>query len=217
MSKYNTIIWDMDGTLLDTLDDLTDSVNAALTEFHLPVRTRDEIRRFVGNGVRRLVERSVPDGRQQAQFEEIFSFFKNHYAINCRNKTKPYDGLEKVLPEFKAQGFKMAIVSNKIDFAVKELAELYFGNTINVAIGDTEGKRNKPYPDMVFEAMHLLGAQTETTVYIGDTEVDMETAENAGLSCISVSWGFRDRQELKAIGAKLIVDTPKELAGVLAV
>ncbi len=215
MSKYNVIIWDMDGTLLDTLDDLTGSVNAALTEFALPVRTRDEIRRFVGNGVLRLVERSVPEGRQQAQFEEIFSFFKNHYAKNCRNKTKPYDGLEKALPELKAHGFKMAIVSNKIDFAVKELAELYFGDTINIAIGDTEGKRNKPYPDMVFEAMKLLDAKTESTVYIGDTEVDMATAENSGLDCISVSWGFRDKKELQSRGAKLIVDTPEELTGVL--
>lgn len=215
MSKYNAIIWDMDGTLLDTLDDLTDSVNAALTEFRLPVRTRAEIRRFVGNGVLRLVERSVPEGPQQPQFKEIFSFFKNHYATNCRNKTKPYEGLEKALPELKSHGYRMAIVSNKIDSAVKELAELYFEDTIDVAIGDTEGKRNKPYPDMVFEAMRLLDAKQESTVYIGDTEVDMATAENSGLDCISVSWGFRDKQELQEIGAKLIVDTPEELLSVL--
>jgi len=205
----------MDGTLLDTLDDLTDSVNAALTEFRLPVRTRDEIRRFVGNGVLRLVERSVPEGPQQPQFKEIFSFFKGHYATNCRNKTRPYDGLEKALPELKAHGYRMAIVSNKIDSAVKELAELYFGDTINIAIGDTEGKRNKPYPDMVYDAMSLLDAKQESTVYIGDTEVDMATAENAGLDCISVSWGFRDKQELQEIGAKLIVDTPEELINVM--
>jgi len=215
MSKYNAIIWDMDGTLLDTLDDLTDSVNAALTEFRLPVRTRDEIRRFVGNGVLRLVELSVPDGKQHSQFEEIFSFFKRHYTKNCRNKTKPYNGLERALPELKAHGYRMAIVSNKIDSAVKELAELYFGDTIDVAIGDTEGKRNKPYPDMVFEAMRLLDAKQKSTVYIGDTEVDMATAENSGLDCISVSWGFRDKQELQKIGAKLIVDTPEELTRVL--
>ena len=205
----------MDGTLLDTLDDLTDSVNAALTEFRLPVRTRDEIRRFVGNGVLRLVERSVPEGPQQPQFKEIFSFFKSHYATNCRNKTRPYDGLEKALPELKAHGYRMAIVSNKIDSAVKELAELYFGDTINIAIGDTEGKRNKPYPDMVYDAMSLLDAKQESTVYIGDTEVDMATAKNAGLDCISVSWGFRDKQELQEIGAKLIVDTPEELINVM--
>jgi len=215
MSKYNAIIWDMDGTLLDTLDDLTDSVNAALTEFGLPIRTRDEIRRFVGNGVLRLVELSVPEGPQHPQFEEIFSFFKSHYTKNCRNKTKPYDGLEKALPEFKAHGYRMAIVSNKIDYAVKELAELYFGDTINIAIGDTEGKRNKPYPDMVYDAMRLLDAKQESTVYIGDTEVDMATAENSGLDCISVSWGFRDKQELQKMGAKLIVDTPDELTRVL--
>jgi phosphoglycolate phosphatase len=212
MSKYKAIIWDMDGTLLNTLDDLTDSVNAALTEFRLPVRTRDEIQRFVGNGIMKLVERSVPDGKEQAKFEEIFSFFKNHYDKNCRNKTKPYDGLEKVLPELKAQGYRMAIVSNKIDSAVKELAESYFGETIDTAIGETEGKRSKPYPDMVFEAMRILDVKTEESVYIGDSEVDLKTAENSGLDCISVSWGFRSKQELQTFGAKTIIDTPEELA-----
>ena len=215
MSKYNAIIWDMDGTLLDTLDDLTDSVNAALAEFRLPVRTRNEIKRFVGNGIMKLVERSVPDGKEQAQFEEIFSFFKNHYDKNCRNKTKPYDGLEKVLPELKAQGYRMAIVSNKIDSAVKELAELYFGETIDTAIGETKGKRSKPYPDMVFDAMRILDAKTEESVYIGDSEVDLKTAENSGLNCISVSWGYREKMELQALGAKTIVDTPEELADIL--
>lgn len=216
MRKYNTIIWDMDGTLLDTLDDLTDSVNEALKEFQLPVRTRIDIRSFIGNGVLRLVELSVQEGKNHPQFEEIFSFFKSRYAMNCRNKTRPYDGLEEILNELKNQGYRMAIVSNKIDSAVKELAELYFKDTINTAIGDSEGLRRKPYPDKVFAALELMDANKETTVYIGDTEVDIATAENAGIDCICVSWGFRNRQELQLAGAKLIADTPEELARILA-
>jgi len=216
MRKYNTIIWDMDGTLLDTLDDLTDSVNEALKEFGLPIRTRSEIRGFVGNGVLRLVELSVPGGKQHNQFEAIFSFFKSHYATNCRNKTKPYDGLVDLVNELKSHGYRMAIVSNKIDSAVKELAEIYFKDSIEVAIGDSEGLRRKPYPDKVIAALSLMDANQESTVYIGDTEVDIATAENSGIDYICVSWGFRDRQDLQAAGARLIVDAPNELARVLA-
>jgi len=216
MSKYNTIIWDMDGTLLDTLDDLTDSVNEALKEFQLPVKSRSDIRGFIGNGVLRLLELSVPEGKKHPQFDAIFLFFKDHYAMNCRNKTKPYDGLEEMLQELKSQGYRLAIASNKIDSAVKELAELYFKHTIEVAIGDSEGIRRKPYPDKVFAALQLMHADPKSAVYIGDTEVDIATAENAGIDYICVAWGFRDKQELQAAGAKVIVVTPEELARVLA-
>lgn len=215
MSKYKSIIWDMDGTLLDTLDDLTDSVNEALKEFQLPARTRSEIRSYVGNGVLRLLELSVPNGKEHPQFEDIFSFFKSRYVLNCRNKTKPYDGLEKLLFELKSKRYRMAIVSNKIDSAVKELSELYFNDSIDVAIGDSEGHRRKPFPDNLLEAMLLMEANKESTVYIGDTEVDIATAENSGIDYICVSWGFRNKKELQASGAKLIVDTPEELASVL--
>ncbi|PKM72731.1 MAG: HAD family hydrolase [Firmicutes bacterium HGW-Firmicutes-16] len=215
MSKYNTIIWDMDGTLLDTLDDLTDSVNAAMTEFHLPVRTRDEIRSFIGNGINRLLGLSIPGGKQNPQFEEILSFFKICYAKNSSNKTKPYIGLDKVLPELKSGGYRMAIVSNKIDTAVKALSEQFFKNLMDAAIGNSENLRRKPSPDEVFEALRILGAEKESAVYIGDTEVDIETAKNAGIDCISVSWGYRDRQELLAHGARAIVDTPEELVELL--
>lgn len=215
MSKYNTIIWDMDGTLLNTLDDLADSVNTALAEFGQPLRTRSEIRSFIGNGVMRLVELSVPGGKKHPQFEEIFSFFKSFYDHNYTNKTKPYAGLDKVLPELKKRGYRMAIVSNKVDSALKKLADQYFFDTINIAIGDSEGFRRKPYPDKVFEALRRLSATPDQTVYIGDTEVDIATAENAGIDCICVSWGYRDRQELLCSGAKVIVDTPEELAELL--
>ncbi len=215
MMNYNTIIWDMDGTLLDTLDDLTDSVNAAMAEFHLPIRTRNEIRSFIGNGINRLLELSIPGGKQNPNFEEILSFFKICYAKNSSNKTKPYIGLDKALPELKSRGYRMAIVSNKIDSAVKELSELFFKGTMDAAIGNSENLRRKPSPDEVFEAMHILGAEKESSVYIGDTEVDIETAKNAGIDCICVSWGYRDRQELLAHGARAIVDTPEELVELL--
>jgi len=215
MSKYNTIIWDMDGTLLDTLDDLADSVNAALAEFGQPLRTRNEIRSFIGNGVIRLVELSVPDGKENPQFEEIFSFFQRHYAKNCRNKTKPYVGLDKVLPELKRRGCRMAIVSNKIDSAVQSLTNLHFKDTMDLAIGNSERLRRKPYPDEVLEALRIFGAEKASAVYIGDTEVDLMTAENAGVDCICVSWGYRDRQALLSSGAKVIADTPEELAELL--
>ena len=215
MSKYNTIIWDMDGTLLDTLDDLADSVNAALAEFGQPLRTRNEIRSFIGNGVIRLVELSVPDGKENPKFEEIFSFFQRHYAKNCRNKTKPYVGLDKVLPELKRRGCRMAIVSNKTDSAVQSLTNLHFKDTMDLAIGNSERLRRKPYPDEVLEALRIFGAEKDSAVYIGDTEVDLMTAENAGVDCICVSWGYRDRQALLSSGAKVIADTPEELAELL--
>lgn len=216
MRKYDTIIWDMDGTLLDTLDDLADSVNEALTAFALPVRTRDEVRAFIGNGVARLMELSVPGGLAHPNFEEIFAFFKRCYNKNYRSKTKPYDGLDALLRLFLARGYKMAIVSNKIDSALRELTALHFHDTINVSIGDAEGVRRKPYPDKVFEALRTLDAGKDKAVYIGDTEVDIETAKNAGIDCICVSWGYRDRAALEKAGAARIVDTPQQLAEILA-
>jgi len=215
MGKYNTIIWDMDGTLLDTLDDLADSVNAALAEFGQPLRTRTEIRSFIGNGVMRLVELSTPGGKENPQFEEIFSFFQHHYAKNCQNKTKPYAGLDRVLEELKRRGCRMAIVSNKTDSAVQSLTNLFFKDTMDLAIGNSERLRRKPYPDEVLEALRIFGAEKASAVYIGDTEVDMETAKNSCVDCICVSWGYRDRQMLLDKGAKAVADTPEELAELL--
>lgn len=213
MGKYNTIIWDLDGTLLNTLDDLMDSANAALSHYGIEKRTRDEIRAFVGNGVLKLMEQAVPQGREHPDFEDIYAFFKEHYGKNCNNKTKIYDGLENVLKGFYASGYKMAIVSNKLDSAVKALNGLYFSDIISVAIGEAEdrGIKKKPAPDTVFEAMRMLGAEKDKTVYIGDSEVDILTAANAGIDCISVLWGFRDEKELLKNGAAALVKTPEEL------
>lgn len=211
MVKYDAIIWDMDGTLLDTLDDLTDSVNFALAAFSQPLRTRQEIRAFIGNGVGRLLELSVPGGRENPQFAEIFSVFQNRYDLSCNDKTRPYAGLDTLLPELKHRGFRMAIVSNKVDSALKELAELYFKGLMELAIGDAEGLRRKPHPDKLLDALETMGVAKDRAVYIGDTEVDLQTAENAEVDCICVSWGYRDRPALLDAGARVIIDSPEAL------
>lgn len=217
MGKYRSIIWDMDGTLLDTLSDIVESVNATMRAFSLPEHTRNTVRDSVGNGITRLVELTVPGGNQHPQFEEIEAFFVDHYGRNSRNLTLPYDGLLPLLHSCADAGVRMGIVSNKGDRIVKDLAELYFPGLIGVATGASVGVRIKPQPDMVFEAMRVLGAEKETTVYIGDSEVDVKTALNAGLDCIAVDWGFRDKEVLREAGATIILHTSQELAEYLAV
>lgn len=211
--KYNVYIFDLDGTLLDTLDDLTDSVNVALTAFGCPQRSREEVRGFVGNGIRLLMERATPGGSAHPRFSEIFGLFKCHYAAHCCDKTRPYPGILDVLREIKARGGRSAIVSNKADFAVRELADRYFGGLVSAAVGENEeaGVRKKPAPDSVFAVLRALDCDGEGAVYVGDSEVDIETAKNAGLPCISVTWGFKDREFLLAHGAKKLVDSPREI------
>lgn len=211
MKKYKTVIWDLDGTLLDTLDDLKDSVNTSLEEYGYPARTKQEIRSFVGNGIRKLVELSVPNGENNPDFDKIFKFFKLHYEKNCNNKTKAYDGIIPLLNKLKEDGISMAIVSNKSDFAVKELADIYFKEFISSAIGESDNIRRKPYPDSVFKAVKELGADKASCVFIGDSEVDIKTAENSGIDCLSVSWGFRTEEQLIKNGAAKVIATPKEL------
>lgn len=209
--KYTTVVFDLDGTLLNTLDDLAASVNFALRENGLPERTIDEVRRFIGNGVRILIRRSVPAGTSDELYEATFKSFEAHYRKNSRNMTAPYRGVMELLYELKSMGYKLAIVSNKIDFAVKDLREEFFRDVIKVAIGDSEDTNNKPEPDMVFKALRELGERTDNAVYVGDTDVDLETAKNSGMDCISVSWGFRTRNELEEYKAKMIADTPEDI------
>lgn len=200
--KKNTVVFDLDGTLLDTLQDLADATNYALREKGMPERTLDEVRRFVGNGVRLLMIRAIPGGEENPLFEETFALFKSYYGEHCNDHTKPYEGIMELLTELKEKGYAVAIVSNKIDFAVKELSELYFQGIVPVAIGEKEGIRRKPAPDTVFEALKELGRTKEEAVYVGDSDVDIETAKNADMPCISVLWGFRDRAFLEAHGAR---------------
>lgn len=211
MSKYDTVIFDLDGTLLNTLDDLCDSTNFALSEHGYQRRTISEVRSFVGNGIGMLIARALPNGKSNDDYDKVLNTFKKHYSENCNNKTCLYDGIGELIQTLKINGYKLAVVSNKVDSAVKALCEKYFSDTIKVAIGETDNIRRKPAPDEVFEALAILDSQKTSTVYIGDSEVDIETAANAGIDCISVSWGFRDADLLREAGASVIIDTPNRV------
>lgn len=206
------IIFDLDGTLLDTLEDLKNGVNAALKEYHMPERSLEEIRKFVGNGIRNLMIRAVPDGEENPHFEEAFAYFKVYYKAHCKEHTGPYEGILPMLRELSDQGFKMAIVSNKIDTAVKELNQEHFAEYIENAIGEMSGVARKPAPDMVNLALEALQVNKEDAVYVGDSEVDVLTARNAGLPCVCVTWGFRDEDYLKEQGAKVLIQRPDQLS-----
>jgi phosphoglycolate phosphatase len=220
--KYNTYIFDLDGTLLDTLHDLAASVNYALRRHNMPEHSLDEIRQFVGNGVRKLMERAVPQGAENPQFDAVFADFRQYYMQHSLDTTRPYDGIPEVLQELKRRGCRMAVVSNKMMAATQELVHHFFPE-IAVAIGEheAEGIKKKPAPDTVFEALRQLGIPLTSSpshpltsinaVYIGDSDVDIQTARNSGLPCISVLWGFRDREFLKANGATTFVAAPQDL------
>ena len=206
------IIFDMDGTILDTLEDLKNSLNFALTANDMPERTLDEVRRFVGNGIGKLIERGVPNGSTPQQIAGVQAAFFPHYTLHCNDHTRPYDGIVEVIAALRKAGYLTAVVSNKADFAVQDLCKIWFDGLFDVAVGEREGLRRKPAPDSVFEVCKLLNVSVEESVYIGDSEVDYQTACNAGMDVISVEWGFRDAAFLKEIGAKKIVSTPRELA-----
>lgn len=205
------VIFDLDGTLLDTLGDLTDSVNVALEKYQLPARSIEEVQSFIGNGLRNLMLQAVEEGEAFPKFEELFEFFRGYYKTHCNIKTAPYEDILVLMKELKIRGIKMGIVSNKIDAGVKELNEKFFADYTEVAIGEREGVGRKPAPDSVYEALRILGVEKEESVYVGDSEVDILTAQNAGVRCISVSWGFRDEEFLRARGAKEMIARPLEL------
>lgn len=211
MCKYNTIVFDLDGTLLYTLEDLLDGVNHTMTMFGYPARSLEEVRSFVGNGIGKLIERSVPDDVSKSQYEIVLAAFRNYYTKNCQNKTKPYDGIFEMLKELKQRNIKLAIVSNKNHKAVCELREKYFKDYIEVAIGDRTGYKRKPSPDSLHEALKCLGSKVEESVYVGDSDVDLETAKNAGIEHVLVTWGFRDKEYLVKKGGKNFIDEPMEI------
>lgn len=206
-------IFDLDGTLLDTLDDLTDSMNYMLGKHNFPLRTRDEVRNFVGNGVRKLVERAIPtEYKADDEFiDKFYNDFSLYYNSHSDVKTSPYPGTLDMLDKLLENGFDIAIVSNKIDSAVKSLSSKFFGGRIRSAIGEKPSIRHKPEPDMVFMAMEGMGANKMDSIYIGDSEVDIETARNAGIPCVSVLWGFKDRKFLEESGATMLVHSMEEL------
>ena len=215
MSIINTIVFDMDGTVLNTIDDLTVSMNYVLDKFNLPGHTMEEYRMFFGNGIEFALRKSVPEDTPSDVIKEMISVFKEHYDIHCLDNTKPYDGILSLMNELKQQGYKMAIVSNKIDSAVKELNEKFFSGVVDVAIGEKPGIKRKPAPDTVLEALKELKSNINEAVYVGDSEVDFATAQNSGLPCISVLWGFRDRKYLEDIGADTFAEKPEDIIKLL--
>lgn len=215
MKKISTVVFDLDGTLLDSLQDLADSTNHVLAQFGYPVHTLDDIRRFVGNGVRVLMERAVPDNLTPSEFETVFSEFKAYYVDHCMDKTKPYPGINELLEKLKANHYKVAIVSNKLQGGVDELYARFFKDLVQVAVGECPEVKRKPNPDMVNKALEKLGSTADEAVYVGDSDVDLATARNSGLPCISVLWGFRDRDFLIQNGATHLVSNPDEIVSLL--
>lgn len=204
---YQLAIFDLDGTLLDTLADLRQGINYALGTQGFAQRSMAEVRAFVGNGIWKLVERAVPAGTSEAQMDAVYEAFNPYYAKHCADLTAPYDGILPLLQKLQAQGVVCALVSNKPDYAVQTLAAQYFPGLLAASAGAKDGVRKKPAPDSVFAVIHQLRAEGLRAVYIGDSEVDLQTAQNAALPCISVSWGFRDRSVLEQAGAACICDT----------
>ena len=209
--KYNTYIFDLDGTLLSTLEDLKNSCNFALSSFGLPERSLEEVRQFVGNGVELLMKRAVPNNTDNKLFTKVFETFKEHYLIHNLDTTKPYDGVLEMLDELNRAGKNIAVVSNKFYEATVELCRHFFGDRVRVAIGERADIRKKPAPDTVDEAFKVLGVSRENAVYIGDSDVDLATARNSSLPCISVLWGFRDKDFLIEHGGNTFVTEPSQI------
>ena len=205
------IVFDLDGTLLDTLTDLAASTNYALRSCGMPEHSIDDVRRFVGNGVRMLMTRAVPDGESNPRFDEAFSVFRQHYMQHCLDTTCPYPGIMEALARLKEKGMMLAIVSNKMQAATEELRLHFFSQYIDVAIGESAAIRKKPAPDTVNEALRQLGISHEEAIYVGDSDVDIDTARAAMMPCASVLWGFRDRQFLLSHGATRLLSSPEEL------
>ena len=207
------VIFDLDGTLLNTLQDLTDSTNFALARFDYPSKTIEQIRQYVGNGVSKLIERAVPNGLDNPHFEKCLNLFKAYYKENMFNKTEPYDGIISMLEKIKLLGIKTAVVSNKFDTAVKGLCEKYFNGLIDFCAGENEkeGIRKKPAPDTVLKVLNEFGIKSDDAIYIGDSEVDIATAKNAQIECISVLWGFKSREFLLDNGAGILISEPNEI------
>ena len=211
MKKLKAVIFDLDGTLLYTLEDLKNSVNYALEKHGMKTCSLHEVQYRVGNGVQKLVERCVEGGLENPEFEATFADFKEYYKMHCNDNSGPYDGILEMLSCLKENGYKLAIVSNKFMDATKELAKLYFKDTIDVAIGESKEIRKKPAPDTVIEAMKILGVTNDECIYVGDSDVDIKTAENSGMPCICCAWGFRTRQEQEAAGGVIFADTPMDI------
>ena len=213
--KYDIVMFDLDGTILDTLEDLTDSLNAVFKTKGYKERTIEEVRSFVGNGVFKLIERAVPVGTSHDDIYKTFMTFSEYYQKHCSIKTKPYEGIKEVIETLKNSGCMVVVISNKIDEAVVSLCKQHFGSLIDIAVGDKIGIPRKPNPAMVEYILERTGISNKKAIYIGDSEVDIETAKNAHMDGISVTWGFKDYAFLVASGAKTIVSKPSELLDII--
>lgn len=211
MMRYELVIFDLDGTILDTLEDLTDSMNHVLEKYGYPSRTIEEIRSFVGNGLMMLVRRAIAPETDEAVIQTVFAELKVYYKEHCADKTKPYDGMIELLELLKKEGCRLAVVSNKADYAVQILCEQYFPGIFDMAVGEKENVRKKPAPDSVNAVLQELQTDKEKAVYVGDSEVDIETAKNAGLDALLVTWGFRETEFLRERGAENLVSSIEEL------
>lgn len=209
--NFDTYIFDLDGTLLSTLDDLAASCNYALKTNGMPERTLEEVRMFVGNGVKKLMERAIPDGLENPLFDKTYADFRNHYMHHNLDTTQPYPGVMEMLQSLRERGKKIAVVSNKFYAATQELCRHFFGELVDVAIGEREDIRKKPAPDTVIEALRQMNVTKDKAVYIGDSDVDVMTAKNSGMPCISVLWGFRDYDFLVEHGATIFIKSPLQL------
>ena len=213
--KYNTILFDLDGTLLNTLDDLADSINAVLRKGGYPQRTKKEVKEFIGDGAKSLITRSLPPGASETEILRCLSLFRSIYAENMRNQTRPYEGIPALLKRLKEMGIKTGVVSNKPDEATQAVCRHYFQEDIGAAIGDNIDRKKKPEPDNIYEAMKQLGAEKKDTLYVGDSDTDMVTAQNAGIDSVGVTWGYRSRETLEKAGADQIIDVPDQLIALI--
>ena len=209
--KYQLVIFDLDGTILYTLEDLTNATNVALRKNELPERTMAEVRSMVGNGIPKLIERAVPAGTDDVIRDKVYSDFNEYYRVHCADNTRPYEGINELFTMLRDNGVLIAIVSNKADYGVQSLCKEYFPDMYDMAVGAREGIRKKPYPDSTLEVIRVLGVSKEKCVYIGDSEVDIETAHNAEIDCISVTWGYKDEDFLINRGAKVLAHDCEEL------
>lgn len=209
--KYNTVLFDLDGTLIDTLEDLTDSVNLVMDQEGHPAKTIEDVKNGIGEGYRLLMEACLPVGTESAEIDRCTALFEAIYMERMMNKTKPYQGITDLLVNLRIHGVRIGVVTNKMDDAANLICRHYFGALIDVAIGDTPERKKKPAPDNVIEALRQLGAKREQVLYVGDSDIDVCTAIDSGLDFIGVSWGYRSRERLQEVGAKIVVDHPTDV------
>lgn len=212
---YKAVIFDMDGTILNTLDDLANAVNYTMSKMGMPTHTTEEVRTYVGNGLHKTIERAVPPGTSDVDLEKAYGIMVDFYRKNCNICTRPYDGIVELIKEIRNRGVKTAVISNKNNGAVTDLCDAMFDGCFDFSLGEIEGVPLKPHRDMVDITLNNLGVEARNCIYVGDSEVDIMTAHNADMKCISVTWGFRDKAHLEKNGADILVSSPSEILEIL--